>query len=675
MEYINREISWLSFNERVLQEAEDNSVPLVERIRFLGIFSNNLDEFFRVRIASLTRLADLGKKTKAKLYEDPAEVLAKVGQKVRKLQARRDVIYSNLKKELKEVGTELINHLEINDELEEEIKQFFYQTLRPKLVPIMLDQVQLFPELDDASIYLLVKLKLASGEEKYSLVEIPRIVDRFYIIKTELGSKVMYIDDIIRFKLIKLYRTLDVSSAEAYTIKISRDAELDFDDDFSQSLLEKMEKSVQKRKRGNYVRLLYDREMPEEMLLFLKSQLKIKGRSNIIAGGKYHNKRDLLSFPTSGNSDLVFKSNPVLRHPRFKNEDSLLKVIDQNDVLLHMPYQRFDYITAVLREAAIDPHVRSISITLYRVSKHSDIINALVNAAKNGKKVTVVIELQARFDEENNIYYSDLLRQEGAKVILGAPGLKVHSKIILIQRKIDKKSAHIGYVGTGNFHEGNSRIYEDVGVFTENRMVTSDLKKLLGLFDNPFQQVSFSRLIVSPFATRQNFSELILNEIAYAQRGREAAINLKMNSLVDREMINLLYEASKAGVKIKLIIRGICCLKPGVSGFSENIEVRSIVGRYLEHSRILEFKNAEPRVYISSADWMGRNLDRRVEVSLPILDPKIELELRDYLALQWSDNTKARIIGGRQLNKYASSKGPRISAQQDKYNILKKELE
>ncbi|MFK7757740.1 MAG: polyphosphate kinase 1 [Flavobacteriales bacterium] len=674
MEYINREISWLSFNERVLQEAEDTSVPLVERVRFLGIFSNNLDEFFRVRIASLARLADLGKKTKAKLEDDPVEVLAKAGQKVRKLQERRDVIYEKLKEELKKEGTDLINHLQIPSEHEEEVKNFFYESLRPKLVPIMLDQVQLFPELDDASIYLLVKLTLGSEQEKYSLIEIPKILGRFYVIKEAKGSKVLYIDDIIRFKLKKLYRTLEVKSAEAYTIKISRDAELDFDDDFSQSLLEKMEKSVQKRKRGNYVRLLYDREMPEPMLMYLKSSLKIKGRSNIIAGGKYHNKRDLLSFPTSGNKDLVFKPNPVLRHPEFKNEESLFKVIDKGDVLLHMPYQRFDYITAVLREAAIDPYVRSISITLYRVNKNSDIINALINATKNGKRVNVVIELQARFDEENNIFYSDLLKQAGANVILGAPGLKVHSKIILIQRKVDKKSAHIGYVGTGNFHEGNSKIYEDVGVFTENKTITSDLKKLFGLFENPFQQVAFSQLIVSPFATRQNYSALILNEIAHAQRGGKASIRLKMNSLVDKEMINLLYEASKAGVMIKLIVRGICCLKAGVKGLSENIEVKSIVGRYLEHSRILEFQNAVPQVYISSADWMGRNLDRRVEVSLPITDEKIETKLKAYLALQWSDNTKSRVLGGNQLNKYFLSKGEKINAQQKMYDNLKSEL-
>ncbi len=660
----------------MLQEAEDETVPLIERVRFLGIFSNNLDEFFRVRVASLTRLADLGKKTKAKLEEDPNEVLYEVGDTIRKLQERRDQVYARLKLELKNKNIELISDREIPSQDKNEVKEFFYQVLRPKLVPIMLGQVDSFPELNDNAIYLLVKLKLESGETKFTLIEIPKSINRFYVLKSEDSTKVLYIDDIIRYKLPKLFRTLSIISCYASSIKITRDAELDFDDDFSKGLLEKMEKSVKKRKEGNYVRLLYDRDMPEDMLLFLKSQLKIKGDSNIIASGKYHNKKDLLAFPTTDDKSLVYKKKSVLRHIKFKNENSQFAVIDRKDVLLHLPYQRFDYITAVLREAAIDPNVRSISITLYRVSKNSDIINALINAARNGKRVTAVIELQARFDEENNIFYSDLLRDAGAHVILGAPGLKVHSKIILIQRRIDKQPAHIGYVGTGNFHEGNSRIYEDVGVFTSEKAITNDLKKLFSLFENAFQRIKFLSLVVSPFDTRIRFSELILNEIRFAQQGIDAYISLKMNSLVDKEMIDLLYQASKAGVKIKLIVRGICCLKPGVEGLSENIEVMSLVGRYLEHSRILEFgNNGSPKVFISSADWMGRNLDRRIEVSIPILDLEIVNKLREYLKLQWSDNTKARILDSKQSNTYHRNSEKPVCAQEMTYMKLKKELE
>lgn len=676
MGYYNRELSWLSFNERVLQEAEDKSVPLTERMRFLGIFSNNLDEFFRVRVAGLTRLSDLGAKTKAKFDEDPADVLAKVGAKIRTLQTRRDEVYTRLKKEFNKEGIEIISHENILSENIEELKAFFYQVLRPKLVPIMLDQVNEFPSLEDKEIYLLVKLELENGGINFSLIEIPDSIDRFYVINSSNGtSKVIYIDDIIRFKLSKLFRTLNLKQVSSYTIKITRDAELDYDDDFSKGVMEKMEKSVKKRKKGDYVRLLYDKEMPEDMLVFLKSKLKIKGKSNIIAGGKYHNKKDLLSFPLFDKGKLSFRKKEILRHPDFKGEHSLFNVIMKKDVMIHMPYQSFDYITAFLREAAIDPFVKSISITLYRVSKDSDIVHALINAAKNGKKVTVVIELQARFDEENNIYYSDLLKDAGARVIFGAQGLKVHSKIILIQRKVDGLSRHIGYLGTGNFHEGNSKIYEDLGIFTASNLIVSDLKKLFSLFENAFQRIRFSSLVVSPFDTRIKFSELILNEILHAQRGKEAYINLKLNNLVDKQMINLLYQASKSGVKIKLTVRGICCLIPGKAGLSENIEVRSIVGRYLEHSRVIEFGNAgNPLIYISSADWMGRNLDKRIEVSMPVLDKKLISELRSYFALQWSDNQKSRIIDADQTNPYFIEGDAKIDAQQVRYNELKELL-
>jgi len=676
LKYFNRELSWLSFNERVLQEAGDSTVPLIERIRFLGIFSNNLDEFFRVRVATLTRLNDLGRKTKAKLARDPNEVLELVGEKIRKLQHRRDEVYAELKSDLAAVDIRLISETEIPESIEEQVKDYFYQVLRPKLVPIMLDQVIDFPELEDSAIYLFVRLTLHSGQEKFTLIEVPKSIDRFLSITSEKTNYVMYIDDIIRFKLKKLFRTLDVKQGEAYTIKITRDAELDLDDDLSKGLLEKMEKSVKKRKSGSYVRLLYDRSMPPEIITYIKSRLKIKGKSNIIPGGKYHNKKDLLSFPAPKKSNLVYTANPVRRHKDFKDKNSLIQVIDQKDVLLHLPYQRFDYITAVLREAAIDSSVRSISITLYRVSKDSDIINALINAAKNGKKVQVIIELQARFDEENNIFYSEILQQNGAQVIFGAPGLKVHSKIILIQRRIEKRSVNIAYVGTGNFHEGNSKIYEDLGLFTSDKRVTADLKKLFSLFNNAYQRVKFSSLKVSPFDTRNKFSELILNEIRIAQQGYKSYINIKMNNLVDRDMINLLYQASKAGVEIKCIIRGICCLMPGVKDLSENISVKSVVGRYLEHSRTIEFGNqGNSMIYISSADWMGRNLDKRIEVSVPVYDEVLKKELRDYFALQWSDNLKSRIIDSEQQNIRFTEGAKPINSQEERYNQLKALIE
>jgi len=539
----------------------------------------------------------------------------------------------------------------------------------------MLDEKIDFPQLNDESIYLFSKLILENNQHKYALIEVPRSLPRFYVFEKENQHYVLYLEDIIRFRMSRIFKILNVKSTEAYTIKVTRDAELDLDDDFSKSILAKMAKSVKNRRKGKYVRCIYDRNLPADMLEFLKEKLNFKNSDNIIAGGRYHNKKDLLSFPSLGKKELLYKPMVPLRHRSFKDKQSMIAQVLKKDILLHTPYQRFDYITAFLREAAIDPKVRSISMTLYRVSSDSDIINALVNAARNGKNVRVMIELQARFDEASNIHYSNVLKEAGAEVYFGFPKLKVHSKLILIQRRHEKVSTYAGYVGTGNFHEKNGKIYEDVGVFTANKLVTKDLRKIFGLFENALQRVTMNHLVISPLDSRTKFSELILNEIKNAQNNLPTGITLKLNNLVDRDMILLLYEASKKGVPIRLIVRGICSLVPGVKGLSENIEVRSIVGRFLEHSRILVFENSgEPRVFISSADWMTRNLDRRMEVTLPILDEEISKKLIEYLELQWRDNVKARIIDKNNSNNRVNPSDKKIDSQREIYRLLKNEL-
>jgi polyphosphate kinase len=671
--FINRELSWLSFNHRVLQEAASESVPLIERVRFLGIFSNNLDEFFRVRVANLMRAALIGKKTTTTLGFDVNETLAEVSAKVVELQAEYNRVFAQLERALKREGVHFVNEGQTNPEQAEFASNYFASKVRPTLVPVMVGGGTKFPDLKDGTLYLAVGLQGTKGEEgtRYAVIEVPAHLPRFLVLpSTDEGEHVMFIEDVIRLELRRIFALFEPEHAFAHAIKVTRDAEIDMDDDLSRSLMEKMSRGIARRKKGHYVRFLHDAEMPLEMLQFVKRRLKLGDTENVIAGSRYHNRKDLMGFPDFGRNDLVFPPQPPVAHPLLAHKTSLLDQIQKRDLLLHYPYQRFSYVVDILREAAIDPSVESIRINLYRVAHNSQVINTLVNAARNGKEVHVVMELAARFDERHNIKVSNVLQEAGATVEFGVSGLKVHSKVFLVARRKGKKRELFAHIGTGNFHEKTAGIYGDVSLLTADPSITSEVERLFSFFSNNYERPVFRHLIVSPYGTRRRFSRLIDREMTLALMGKEGRITLKLNNLVDAEMIEKLYDASQAGVRITLLIRGICSLIPGVPGMSENIEVRSIVGRYLEHVRLLVFGNdGKPEMYISSADWMTRNLDRRVEVSVPVRDSMLQSELAQYLDMQLRDTEKARIIDASMDNRpvKARKEAKRVDAQQAAY--------
>lgn len=675
--FISREISWLSFNARVLQEAADPQVPLIERIKFLGIFSSNLDEFFRVRVATLKRLTSLGKKAKKLIGHDPKEILEEIQEIVLKQQEKSDLIYLNILKELEKHKIFIVNENQLNEEQGEFVKSYFRQEVRPTLIPIMISHLPKFPDLKDQSIYLAICLLKRNHlrKAKYALIEVPTdVLPRFLILPESDGHKyIILLDDVIRYNLKDIFSIFHFDRFEAYTIKLTRDAELDIEDDVSESFIRKISKSLKLRKGGRPVRFIYDSQIPKELLEFLIKHIHLNKDDNLIPGGRYHNFKDFMNFPKIGSRSLQYLPLIPLRHKDLEYQKSLLKTISEKDIILHYPYQSFDYMIDLLREASIDPKVTSIKMTLYRAAKNSKVINALINAIKNGKAVTVIMELQARFDEEANIYWANKLQEEGARVIYGVPGLKVHAKLCLITRREKGKTLHYANIGTGNYNEATAKIYSDHSLFTSDQRITKEVSRVFDFFENNYKVSMFKHLVVSPFCMRERFVELIQNEIKNAQRGKEAYIILKLNNLADQHMIRKIYEASKAGVRIKLIVRSSCSLIPGIQGLSENIEAISILDKFLEHSRILIFYNGgKEKYYISSADWMTSNLDRRVEVACPIYDKAIQQELKTFLDIQWKDNTKARIINEKQDNPYRKiSSEARIRAQEAIYDFLK----
>lgn len=681
--FINRELSWLAFNHRVLQEAASPDVPLIERMRFLGIFSNNLDEFFRVRVANLRRALLVGKKMTTTLGFDVAETLERVADKVVALQTEYNQVFTACEAALKQAGIHFLDEHAVNEDQTTFATHFFDATIRPTLVPVMVGGGVPFPELKDGALYLAVALKLVDdngvARTRFAIIEVPSHLPRFLVLPpTEAGEGVMFIDDVIRLQLSRIFALFQPEQVYAHAIKVTRDAEIDMDDDLSRSLMEKMSRGIARRKKGDYVRFLYDARMPADMLGYIKKKLKLgKEEDVLIAGSRYHNRKDLMRFPDFGRKDLVFEERSPKSHPRLRHRTSLIDQIVRKDILLHYPYQRFAYVVDILREAAMDPRVDSIRINLYRVAANSQVINALVNAARNGKTVQVVIELAARFDEKHNIQVSNVLQEAGAHVEFGVPGLKVHSKLFLITRRSGRQLEHVAHIGTGNFHEKTANVYGDLALLTSDPGITGEVERLFSFFTNNYERPVFRHLIVSPYSTRRKFSKLIDREIEHARQGREAWMTLKLNNLVDAAMIEKLYEASMAGVEINLLIRGICSLIPGQPGMSENIEVRSIVGRYLEHARLMVFANGgDPEYFISSADWMTRNLDRRVEVSVPIRDPQLKSECAAYLALQMRDNAKTRIIDVDMENKFVKRrKGePRVHAQMEMFDFYSREL-
>ena len=668
--FINRELSWLSFNARVLQEASDPTVPLVERIKFLGIYSNNMDEFFKVRVATIKRMIDLKMDSKKILGEKPKKLLQQVQAKVIELQSKSQQIYLDILRELELEQIYTVDETQLSPEQQEFVVSYFNEKVLSAISPIMLRNVDKFPYLEDRAIYLAAKLTRANGDHEYAIVDVPTAVLPRFIELPGIGDRkyIILLDDIIRFNIREVFAIFKYEKYETYTIKLTRDAELDMDNDLTKSFLEKISKSVKQRRIGQPVRFVFDGDIPKDLLKYLSKHLELDDDDNLIPGGRYHNFRDFMNFPNVGSPELEYVQAPPVSHPLVDTGKSILKLIDKHDLLLHFPYHKFsDYIN-LLREAAIDPDVQHIKITLYRVAKNSRVISALMNAVQNGKEVTVVIELQARFDENSNIYWARQLEDIGAKVLFGIPRLKVHSKLTLITRRIGKRIRHYSVIGTGNFHEGNAAVYTDVLLLTADQRIGREVNKLFDYFENPFKYPNFYHLLVAPQFMRRKMCALIDEEIRNAKAGREAWIMVKINNLVDADMIHRLYHASVAGVIIRIVVRGTCSLVPGVPGLSENIQAMSIVGRYLEHSRIFIFCNGgNERYYISSADWMTRNLDTRIEVAAPIYDVNIQKELKYILETQLRDNVKARIIDAVQDNRYKRDKNPPLKSQEALY--------
>ena len=685
-EYINREISWLQFNERVLQESADTNVPLIERLRFLGIFSNNLDEFFKVRYATVKRIVEAGKKGKSALGGEKAkDLLEEITKVVIKQQAKSQKLLKQIENELEEQNIFLINETEVTEAQEEFLKMYFIQNVSPVLMTIILNDLAEFPILKDTAAYLAVKMTLVDEEVargtkekevRYALIEIPKGIDRFIELPKE-GDKnyIMILDDLIRYSLRSIFNMFSYESISAHMIKITRDAELDMDNDLSKSFIEKISSSVEHRKISDPVRFVYDQSVAKDTLAFLKEKMNIEDTDSVIPGGRYHNRRDYMGFPSLGRQDLQYDKITALPIKGLSLEGSLLEAIAAKDHLLYAPYQTFAYVIKFLREAALDPKVRSIKITVYRLANDSQVASSLINAVKNGKQVTVQIELQARFDEQANIEYAEQLQAEGVKLIFGVPGLKVHSKICVIEREEEAGVKRYGFISTGNFNESTARIYTDYTLFTAHVPILKELNKVFDFFETTYKINKYKHLVVSPHYTKNLFKKLIDNEIANAIVGKEAYIKIKMNSFTSYKMIDKLYEASRVGVKIQLIIRGICCLIPGVKGMSENIEAISVVDKFLEHPRIFIFGNeGEPKVYISSADWMTRNLDNRVEVGCPIYDEDIKQEIIDTFEISWADNVKARVFNDKQDNAYRKNGNAKVRSQFAMYDYYLNKL-
>ncbi len=691
--YIDREKSWLAFNARVLQEAADESVPLLERLRFIGIFSNNLDEFFRVRFAAIRRLSLSGLTGEKILGGISAQQLVKdITKIVIKQQTESLQVLQQIENELVKQNIIIINENQISDEHENFIKDFFIQKISPELVTIILNDLAEFPLLKDTSGYLAVKLVMkskqknatigfvkAKSEVRYAIIEIPKNTNRIVQLPIKDGKQyLIMLDDLIRYNLSSIFNIFEYESISAHMIKITRDAQLDIDSDMSKSMLEKIATSVKERRIGEPVRFVYDKSIGKDTLKFFLSKMGIDVTDGVIPGGRYHNRRDYMNFPNLGRFDLLYPPRIPLPVEGLSLDGSILSKIAEKDYLINAPFQSFSYLIKFLREAALDPKVTSIKITLYRLAKNSQIISSLINAAKNGKKVTVQIELQARFDEASNISYAEQMQQEGIELIFGIKGLKVHSKICLVERIEEGKLKRYGFISTGNFNENTANIYTDLTLFTSHQQILKDVSRIFDFFDVNYRLHRYKHLIVSPHYTRSKLYKLIEREIDNVNLGLPAYINLKMNSISDFSMIEKLYDASNAGVKIKLQVRGVCSLIPGVKGMSENIEAVSIVDYFLEHSRSFIFcNNNDPEVYISSADFMSRNLDGRVEVTCPIYDESIKKQIIDTFNLSWKGNVKARYHSEKFENKYRTRAldEPVFRAQHEIYKYFSVRLE
>jgi len=679
---ITRDISWLSFNHRVLQEAADDTVPLKERIKFLGIFSNNLDEFFRVRVATLRRMTELRRKKNMHLEHDPERILEQILGIVLQQQREFEDTWKAIQREMKKQRIQLVNEAQLSREQRKFVVSFFDQEVRSNIVPLMIENIQQFPTLSDKSIYLACKLsrKDKSIPQRFALVSVPaRRLPRFVQLPCRQGEhQIILLEDIIRHCLPFIFSFFNYDEFSSHIIKVTRDAEMDIDNDISTSLIQKIEKGLRNRKKGRPVRLVFDKDINPKLLTYLVRRLGLTEKDNIIPGGRIHNFKDFMNFPD------VFtlksqRKKPFL-HPLLKNFRRVTDVVLKRDVLLNFPYHSFDSVIDLLREAAIDPEVTQIKITCYRLAERSKIINALTNAVRNGKAVIVVLELRARFDEEANLVWKEELEEAGVKVLLGLPNMKIHAKLCLIKKIIKGKTVHYGFVSTGNLNENTAKIYGDHCLLTSNRHIMADVNRVFYYLAQPKTRVKYLKactsLLVSPTNMRNQLMSFIEKEIKAAKAGKSAAITLKMNSLSDTQLIVKLYEAARAGVELKMVIRGICCMLTENSKFKEAVQAVSIVDEYLEHARVMIFHNGgAEKTYISSADWMVRNIDHRVEAAVPILDKDIQLELKDILLIQLSDNIKARKLDNELSNQYINPRNTRkVRSQVETYQYLNRKL-
>ena len=666
--YVERDVSWMYFNHRILQEAEKEFVPLLERLSFLGIYSNNLDEFFRVRVASLNRMLE------RKLDKDTEQQIKKSLKTINKLNESYSKEYTEavdrVFEELETHKIRLVTEACLNDEQKNYLSQFFYDKLNGSVNPIWLSEIEDLTVLEDNRIYLIVeKCERKDNKKKYAVVKVPdRVYGRWVKIPSSDGfDNIMYLDDVIRYCLPLVFLGFKESTYRAYSFKFTKDAEMEMDNDADFGTMEKIALGVNSRKKGEAVRVIYDHEMPREMQKKLRERLNTKELDASLAGGRYQNHKDLMSFPDCGHKDLKYdKWTPIMK-PEFVSIESILDQIRQKDRFIHVPYHSFNGYIRVLREAAIKPEVKAIKTTLYRLAKDSKVVKALITAARNGKKVTAVVELLARFDEESNIKWSKRMQEEGVNVIFGVEGLKIHSKLLYIE----SKKGNIACIGTGNFHEGNAKIYTDYLMMTARPKIVNEVAKVFDFIDRPFSPFRFSELLVSPNSMKSRILRMLDTEIRNAGEGKEAWVKIKINHITDTDMVTKLYQASKAGVKIDIVIRGNCSLVPGLKGLSENIRCVGIIDRYLEHSRILIFANGgKPRFFIGSADWMPRNLLNRIEVLTPVYDEEMQADLMRTISYGMRDTTNGRIVDGKGTNNFVE--GEPFRSQQELYKEYKK---
>ena len=666
--YVDRDVSWMYFNHRILQEGRKEYVPLLERLSFLGIYSNNLDEFFRVRVASLNRLLARDGITKS-MRNQIKKSLKTINLLNETYSQEYTEAVHRVLGELALHKIRIVNEMQLNEEQKKYLTTFFYEKLNGSVNPIWLSEIKDLSSLEDNRIYLLVEKsgKSEGDKPKYAIIKVPdRVYGRWQKIPSSEGfDNIMYLDDVVRYCLPLIFIGFKESQFRAFSFKFTKDAEMDLDteNEFEYSTVEKVAAGVDSRRRGEAVRLLYDKAMPKEALKKIKDRISATEWDTMLAGGRYQNHKDLMSFPACGHEELRYPKWPQIMPPEFlKVHESVLDLIRQRDLFIHVPYHSFNSYIRVLQEAAIRPEVKVIKTTLYRLAKDSKVVKALITAARNGKEVTAVVELLARFDEESNIKWSKRMQEEGVNVIFGVEGLKIHSKLLYLE----SKKGNIACIGTGNFHEGNAKIYTDYMMMTARPRIVNEVAKVFNFIDRPFSQVRFQELMVSPNSMKSRILRLLDTEIKNAQAGKEAWVKIKINHITEPEVVNKLYHASCAGVKIDILIRGNCSLVPGIPGLSENIRCVGIIDRYLEHSRVLIFCNGgNPRYYLGSADWMPRNLLNRIEVMTPVYDEALRADLLRTVEYGLKDTTNARVVDGKGTNEI--QKGEYFRSQEELY--------